>query len=608
VRGHADIPEDTLPGDADGFPLSAMFVSEDFDPSMVQAELWLPSRTGRSFPMSNGQREPSSGPVSLQVTAPRLRRGEEVREAYGRLNIYYLNNLLQSATVRVSVGRRRGVRARRRNEINVDFALSGAYQEVPERVAPRHVSITVNQDGSQRHRLVVMAEIADTATARCPPQGWTPYDPQGAADLLRRARESLAQCGYALDREFRPVSDANGQPKVGIDLLTNRRDKRSFEADLYRLAAAGRELWVSAFDDVRSPDGACKAAEWTRDLRLRLERSRLIQIARPDLLQYVYPWALVYQYDLYKAAETWRSCRVLEEWSPEGVREPDSGGVPDRCPYEDEHDDDVVCPYGFWGLRHIIEEPLVNVDELGDAIRLVHTSTNVGLGPAITRDPTLIAAIEGHLGRIGSMPGLHLLAAATTWKEVRDMLRSPEIAYFLCHGNRDAEGRAYLGIGTDGRIYATDLSQWFASPRRGPDLDAWRACSPLVLINGCHTGALRPGEITSFVKSFAGMNVGGVLATEVSVLLPVAVEFAESFLRRVLAPNPEPLGKALRDARWQLANKGNLLGLAYTLHGMADLRVVRDVGGTAADSLTAAAQSFQAMRSTVRPPTAPAPP
>ena len=33
-------------------------------------------------------------------------------------------------------------------------------------------------------------------------------------------------------------------------------------------------------------------------------------------------------------------------------------GYPDCCPYEAEHPKkNVLCPYGFGGLRHLIEEP-----------------------------------------------------------------------------------------------------------------------------------------------------------------------------------------------------------------------------------------------------------
>jgi hypothetical protein len=75
-----------------------------------------------------------------------------------------------------------------------------------------------------------------------------------------------------------------------------------------------------------------------------------------------------------------------------------------------------------------------------------------------------------------------------------------------------------------------------------------------------------------------------VVGTEVSVQLPVAVEFAEQLLRRftqrTLDGDQErmPLGEAMREARWHLANKGNLLGLAYTFYSLASLQLVSAAG------------------------------
>jgi hypothetical protein len=63
-----------------------------------------------------------------------------------------------------------------------------------------------------------------------------------------------------------------------------------------------------------------------------------------------------------------------------------------------------------------------------------------------------------------------------------------------------------------------------------------------------------------------------VLGTEVSVVLPLAVEVAELFFDHLAAGLN--VGQSLREVRWELANKGNLLGLAYTMYCLADLDLV----------------------------------
>ncbi len=79
-----------------------------------------------------------------------------------------------------------------------------------------------------------------------------------------------------------------------------------------------------------------------------------------------------------------------------------------------------------------------------------------------------------------------------------------------------------------------------------------------------NTGSIR----TSF--NYAGAS--GLLGTEVSVQPSVAFEVAERLLEKIL--HKVPIGQAMYETRWELANKGNLLGLAYTMYSLADLHIV----------------------------------
>jgi hypothetical protein len=106
------------------------------------------------------------------------------------------------------------------------------------------------------------------------------------------------------------------------------------------------------------------------------------------------------------------------------------------------------------------------------------------------------------------------------------------------------------------------------------DQASWQKHRPLVFINGCHTCQLSPGQFFSCVTAFTYLGAGGVIGTEVSVLLSAAVEVAELFFTHVTQANPElSVGESLRQVRAELAAKGNLLGLAYTSYCLASLRL-----------------------------------
>jgi hypothetical protein len=629
VIGRSDFPEDALPVDKEGYVVQVVVVSEDFSPHLVSAEIWVPRRIGRSFPYVNGNRAQSSGPVALRLRAPELPGDGNVTTfpVHARLCLYYENNLIQSAAVKVGLTTLPDVALAEDNVVEVDYVLTGGFQDVEECFTKRAVqfsseerdghpvmlNLTLNDDGGGGHRIVIKRRLVaeqggllQPAQGDSPPHGFTPYDPDGAISLLDRARNELLACFYKRDRQGNTLTG-----EVGVDRNTNGKTRDQFKWDLLKLAELGSELFSSAFDQVQLEDGTCTQAQWKQSLVRALTNASVIQVTRTVPVQYVFPWALVYEYPLVSAErEKWRFCPIIdEEWSPEGVRH-----LKERtcCPYHDSprfkpdlpprwHDHNILCPYGLWGLKHIIEEPsslpgakppsLPGAKppslsgNLGNVRNEARVSPNFNLSVGVTSDPKLKTRIEAHLQKVKKIQNVCFaqLEPADDWDTVTQMLQAPEMVYLLCHGEYDVgKKKSYLSVGPrdnhpSHRIYEHDLSAWTLQPNPpGPDLDAWRKRGPLVFINGCHTSDIKPGKILSFVACFNTLGASGVLGTEASVLLPVAIEVAESLLTKLAQPQPIPVGQALREIRWQLANKGNILGLAYTLYGLADLHIVRD--------------------------------
>ena len=138
--------------------------------------------------------------------------------------------------------------------------------------------------------------------------------------------------------------------------------------------------------------------------------------------------------------------------------------------------------------------------------------------------------------------------------------------YFYCHGRRKAtaaysEVTPLLEIGHEHFVATGDIAAW-ASAEGGWSEDHWTATQPIVFINGCHTVEASPAQPADFVAAFMGVGASGVIGTEVMLDPPIASEAAENFLRALLAGSStiSTVGDALREMRWQLLAKGNVMG------------------------------------------------
>jgi CHAT domain-containing protein len=427
----------------------------------------------------------------------------------------------------------------------------------------------MNDDGAGGHRIMV-AGHDDPPISR-------PYDPAANKRLLEKTRLKLRECFAKRDK----ACLAQGSPDTwttGLD-KDNGKDLAQFKCDLWQMAWHGSDLYTGAFGQLSLPG----LIALLQKLQKALSSKTVIQIARTGAAQYVFPWALIYDIPLPDLTDPKKLefCPSLQEWGPNGRR---TQAPAPACPFQDTpaHKKNMLCPYGFWGLKHVIEQP-INVDPTGvaftggtaltpDVSSQVPWPKPATMSIGLTRDSMLDPKeLTTHLTAMTKVATCSPQGGAQTWEQVQTMLTSPDIVYFLCHGEFDASrGAPYLGIGPrdtnyQHRVFPNDLLQW----ARTVD-DFWSDRHPLVFINGCHTADLVPGEILNFVNTFAGFGASAVVGTEISIRLPLAVKVAENFFQRVAAG--ETIGGAMHGVRWDLANKGNLLGLAYTPYGLSSLR------------------------------------
>jgi hypothetical protein len=575
TTGKIDLTE-VLSGE-DDYVIQAVFVSEDFEPRLTAAYIWVPAHGGRTYPFVNGQKAEAPGPVVFHLKAPRLPENRAVMTVHGRLCLYYKSYLLQSAVVSVGIVQDAAHVFRVANEIRVDFVLTGNFQEVRKRFNNRRIyfdphdrtgkpvtlNLTLNDDGYGQHRILAKHHLDEQTEIGLPP-AWKKYDPIAGIDILAQFRTDLLTC-------YAPFDPAK---------FRNKREK--FISDLTSLAIIGSKLYAAAFSDLTIPDGT-DAWDWEEKLLQSISEATVIQVSRTGPATYVFPWAMVYEYPLEEGLPaTFESCKTLwNEWDENALRtkEPEL-----KCPYQSEHLEkmrlakeagktiSIICPYAFWGYKHVIEQPLSAVDQLSSAPERVSTGGEFRLSVGITHD---LHQPDSHFQALkASIPQAHLdpQVPADDREKVRQMLRAPKVVYFLCHGEKD-NGQTYISIGEHDadpmhRVTPSQLKQW---KRSSVNKSAWQQTHPLIFINGCGTADLRPGLAFDLVSAFAELEASGVIGTEVSIQTTTAYPAALQILQRLAAGGK--LCPTIREVRWDLLNHGDLLGLAYTPYGLAELHI-----------------------------------
>jgi hypothetical protein len=528
-------PVEHLPAVKDGYWLEIVISGDGFRVQTPKRQLFLPT-IGPSWvcPCTPGTEHHCSEGDRQEFLYVPVRLKRRTRSARLVVGIYYRKNLIQSVTI--TAGEFRGPAA------VVDYSLSSDLVAL-DRFAQRSLNVSTRSYGDGSHWLIINGR--DPIVLRIS-EGQMDQAVQGARAGLRQVhfREFGGQLGSVVQRENLYDAANRKRPEV---LLT----------DLQLLAPLGWTLWSRLL---------AAAPTRMKSLREEMRAPSAIQVCRAGGTNFVFPWALVYDIPLEMDARHHRPCRLLTDWN----------GCPPllgaTCPYEDDHGLNVICPYGFWGFRHLIEEPASPPGRnLTDEITADPPPAELVVGRSLNLQATLASQ---HLDELRSLSALHSTDCLTL-SSVKEALRPPalHIVYLYTHGLR----RSVLGvakspaveIGKGELLYSQDLSAWFLEWSE----DHWAQVSPLVFINGCHTAELEVDALVSFVDAFTILGAAGVLGTEITIHQQVANEVAERFFRHLQDDEGNAVGEALRRTRLDLLGKGNLMGLAYTPFCSLSLRL-----------------------------------
>jgi hypothetical protein len=325
-------------------------------------------------------------------------------------------------------------------------------------------------------------------------------------------------------------------------------------------------------------------------LRGRLREPSVIQISPIDLSA-VFPWALVYDKPVDARDEQTRVCLLWQE-QRDRHGNLDIAACEKQCPHKAGDPPlharrDLVCPYGFWGFRHIIEVPLSTQEEADLHLEVELAEEEQPLLLFGYREENLNTKKDRLDLRRDHQQWLDQafqIVGRASKKALEEGMQDPalRLIYFYTHcrhENRDDPGwEPYLELGQQQAesLVPSDLIDWEQVRR------VWQETRPLVFINACQSLGFVPGTLADFLRNFAYLHASGVIGTEISTVEALACEFAEHFFVRFVEGQQKdgqmhtlPAGEVFRQVRGHLLEKHNPLGLIYTLYCSADLKVVR---------------------------------
>jgi hypothetical protein len=455
-----------------------------------------------------------------------------------RLSLYAAQNLLQSVALSAEVTTTLAPPRAGANSGRVDWVMTGRLDEA-DQFGDKAFSILTNDNGSGSHLVAVESEGFRSHVTLLEGQ---------VTELLRQGRVALQWAAGDPEQgeHYRYAPDNNGTAEQLRTYLTG-------------LAEFGWTMFTTLITS-QSDDS------FEQGLAAALASPTTIQFARTASSRLMYPWALVYDQPLEPNPGN-KLCSTFLDTVRTGRSIEDSVCFTQGCAHR--ADTNVVCPSGFWGYRHVVEQPLGAFDPGDLDVLLGHNNvpaeiavngaidTFVGYSAELDPSAQHADAILGLAGVYGSR--------GSARREVSTGLQTQlKLVYFFCHGGSSA-GKAWLGVGGTPmeKISPPDLRVWNVT---------WPTSRPLVFINGCDTVAARPSDLATFNEGFRYCKASGVIGTEIEIPVELGREFGATLLG-CITRDRLPVGDAVRKVRLELLSRYNAMGLAYTPYCLARLRM-----------------------------------
>jgi hypothetical protein len=261
---------------------------------------------------------------------------------------------------------------------------------------------------------------------------------------------------------------------------------------------------------------------------------------------------------------------------------PDKCRADPHCPRRTHDDGRTVCPFGFWGFLHQIEQPLQHVEptpvdqvpkelqsESFEQTSFLVCSPKEHVKIAIAACPRIPNCRE-HAEQIRGLG--QLVQAEVVYEEDRnrvlELLKRGgwHLYYFYCHGEMQ-------GLSFALQLGPADRPAYLSAPSLNPQWqEAWPdEPHPLFVVNACESNAQTPEQIHGFLGKLSLLGASGVVGSEIKVSSDLAQPFGVQLIKGFL--KGQSLGEVFLDTRQQLLRQCNPLGLAYSHYSPATLHL-----------------------------------
>ena len=520
----------------------------------------------------------ASEPVNFEVT-PRHAGWCALRVA-----LYYRNTMLQSVAVRAFVSKSNAPpEAIPTVQRDLDWVATTDLQLLDDLAAPVF-NIFSNQGPGGSHWIGVFSD-------------------DGAGGMPLRSGQMRTLDNLVLTnrtRELRQtMQDVHGDPAYLYPA-----DKPPADPEVVKF---GRHAIIElAKIGLRTYDYLFDSAEDLPDDRLdafadAISAPGIVSVARCDST-WAIPWAALYDkyLDVGRDQEI-TLCSVFEsqlmanQWedgmvaAPQDLLDdPAACRAQSACPLNDNDKRKVtVCPFGFWGIRHQIEQPLQQVEPTADDVTPVELTTdefnqaslilrNAAEDVRVAAGAFPFVRVDKHKDDLAAIGNL-----ALQWESdrqaVMDLLYAGaghHLVYFFCHGVEDGAAFA-LQVGPEGGPQNTISAE--SIERSSVHWGKAGNPQPLVVVIACESLATRPEIAHALFGKLKRVNASGVIGSEISMAIRLGRE-AGLLLIQAIAGGAS-VGDAFLDMRRHCLRQFNPLGLALTANAPATLHLCDDPEG-----------------------------